>query len=51
VGRFLEERTEKAGELESVSAAVLFQSFKNWATDNSEFVLSNTLYSAILSSA
>jgi putative DNA primase/helicase len=44
VGRFLEERTEKAGELESVSAAVLFQSFKNWATDNSEFVLSNTKF-------
>jgi putative DNA primase/helicase len=32
------------GELESVPAATLFQSFKNWASDNSEFVLSNTKF-------
>jgi putative DNA primase/helicase len=34
----------RKGELESVPAAVLFQSFKNWASDNSEFLLGNTKF-------
>jgi putative DNA primase/helicase len=41
VGRFLEDCTEKASDLDLVDATVLFQSFKNWAKDNSEFPLSN----------
>jgi len=44
VGRFLDEKTEKASEVCTVSAADLYQAFKNWARDNGETVLTKTKF-------
>lgn len=42
--RFLEDCTEKASVLETVDATALFQSFKDWAKNGSEFLLSQTKF-------
>jgi putative DNA primase/helicase len=44
VARFLDDCTEKTGTLESVSAATLYQAFRNWAKDGGEFLLNQTKF-------
>jgi putative DNA primase/helicase len=44
VGRFLDEKTEKVSDTFTFSATELYTSFKNWARDNGEAVLTRTKF-------